>query len=90
MPRFRFVVRGVVQGVGFRAATRRAALQLGVVGCVRNRPDGAVEGEAAAAPAALAAFRAWLAQGPPSARVHEVVWEAVAERPDEGAFAIER
>lgn len=39
----RAVVRGRVQGVGFRHATRRAALSLGARGYVRNLPDGSVE-----------------------------------------------
>jgi acylphosphatase len=39
----RVVVEGLVQGVGFREFTRRAALRLNVSGWVRNRPDGAVE-----------------------------------------------
>jgi len=37
------LVDGVVQGVGCREFTRRAALSLGVTGWVRNRSDGAVE-----------------------------------------------
>jgi acylphosphatase len=43
---YRFVVTGRVQGVGFRAATRRKAQSLGLTGWVRNRNDGAVEGVA--------------------------------------------
>jgi acylphosphatase len=37
------VVRGRVQGVGFRYWTRRQAERLGLVGTATNRPDGAVE-----------------------------------------------
>ena len=36
----RAVVTGAVQGVGFRHATRRRALGLGVAGWVRNGDDG--------------------------------------------------
>ena len=39
----RAVVLGRVQGVGFRFFAERAAREAGVVGWVRNRPDGAVE-----------------------------------------------
>ena len=65
----RFRVTGRVQGVGFRYFVRRAARELGLVGRVRNLPDGAVEVEAAGRPEALAALRQVLAEGPPGARV---------------------
>jgi len=38
------VVRGKVQGVGFRAFVEHHALQRGLAGWVRNRRDGSVEG----------------------------------------------
>lgn len=68
----RFVVRGRVQGVGFRAATRRRALALGVVGHASNLPDGAVEVSAAGRADALDALAEWLAAGPAGARVDAV------------------
>lgn len=37
------IVRGRVQGVGFRATTYRYAIDLGLKGTVRNIPDGTVE-----------------------------------------------
>jgi acylphosphatase len=74
---YRFVVTGRVQGVGFRAATRRKAQSLGLTGWVRNRNDGAVEGVASSRDAkSLDAFRQWLQQGPPIARVARVDWRA--------------
>jgi acylphosphatase len=69
----RFIVRGLVQGVGFRAATQRKARALGVVGWVRNLPDGRVEALAGGAPEALEALHAWLHQGPTGAVVDDVV-----------------
>jgi acylphosphatase len=69
----RFIVRGLVQGVGFRAATQRKARALGVVGWVRNLPDGRVEALAGGAPEALEALHAWLYQGPTGAVVDDVV-----------------
>ncbi len=39
----RALIRGSVQGVGFRATTYRYANRLGLVGTVRNLPDGRVE-----------------------------------------------
>lgn len=75
---YRFVVRGRVQGVFFRQSTRERAMQLGLVGWVRNRADGAVEGEVAGADAAaLEAFRNWLQRGPSRAQVQDLVWEPV-------------
>lgn len=39
----RAIVKGRVQGVGFRAVTKRLADQKGLQGTVRNLPDGNVE-----------------------------------------------
>lgn len=75
----RYHIRGKVQGVCFRAATRDAARALGIVGWVRNRTDGTVEVLAAGTAAALQAFAAWLAQGPPRARVDAVLSETCDE-----------
>jgi acylphosphatase len=61
---FRFVVRGRVQGVGFRRSAQQEALRLGLTGWVRNTPAGDVEGTAEGDPAALEAFASWLAIGP--------------------------
>jgi acylphosphatase len=65
----RFVVRGRVQGVGFRAHTRREAVALGLQGSARNLADGTVEVLAQGDVAAIEALAAWLRQGPPLARV---------------------
>jgi len=67
--RFRAIVRGRVQGVGFRACTQEVARDLGVGGWVRNLPDGAVEVEAEGDEAALRALEKFLRQGPRMARV---------------------
>lgn len=88
---YRFVVQGRVQGVGFRAATQRKALFLGLHGWVRNREDGAVEGAVTGSSAAeLAAFSAWLRQGPPGARVDACTWQATNETIDEDGFLVRR
>lgn len=67
-----FRVEGKVQGVWYRAFTREAATRLGLVGWVRNEPDGAVSGEAEGEDAALDAFVAELRRGPPRAHVDAV------------------
>ena len=71
-----FVVRGLVQGVGFRAATQRRARALGVVGWVRNLPNGGVEVLAGGTPEALEGLHAWLHQGPRGAVVEGVTMTA--------------
>jgi len=73
----RFLVSGHVQGVGFRAAARRRAIELGLTGYVRNLADGRVEILAQGDPANIDAFAGWLLQGPPLARVDDVQREDV-------------
>lgn len=68
----RFVVRGVVQGVGFRNALCREALRLGLAGWVRNRRDGTVEALAVGSNHALDALQRWSQCGPAAARVDAV------------------
>ncbi len=67
-----FVVRGHVQGVGFRAGARHQALGQGLSGYAQNRPDGSVEVFVQGAAPAIEAFARWLALGPPLARVEGV------------------
>ena len=64
-----FLVRGRVQGVGFRAATQREALRLGLVGKANNMPDGAVKVRAFGSEVALDRLAQYLAHGPRFARV---------------------
>ena len=68
----RAVVTGAVQGVGFRDATRRRAGELGLMGWVRNEPDGSVGVHAEGEPAAIDALLAFLHEGPRGAAVGEV------------------
>lgn len=76
----RFLVRGRVQGVWFRASTRDEALRLGLAGHALNLPDGRVEVLACGNDAALDALAAWLRHGPPLAEVQEVLSEDLVER----------
>jgi acylphosphatase len=68
----RLVIRGRVQGVGYRDAAVQAAFELGVCGWVRNRPDGSVEALAQGLPEAVERFVGWCRRGPPLARVADV------------------
>jgi acylphosphatase len=67
-----YLVRGRVQGVGFRWWTQRTARRLGLGGHVRNLPDGSVEIHAAGAREALEVLERALREGPPAARVESV------------------
>ena len=68
----RLVIRGRVQGVGYRDAAVQAAFAVGVLGWVRKRQDGSVEALAQGEPEAVERFVTWCRRGPPSARVVEV------------------
>ncbi|MGH7620434.1 MAG: acylphosphatase [Gemmatimonadaceae bacterium] len=70
--RMHVVVRGRVQGVGFRWFVREAARNAQLSGWVRNRQDGSVELEAEGAAGALDALRAAVARGPNGAHVSSV------------------
>lgn len=65
-------VHGKVQGVWFRAWAADMALELGVTGWVRNRPDGSVEAVGQGQDEALERFVERLHEGPPLARVSRV------------------
>lgn len=67
--RAHIVVKGRVQGVFFRANTQEVAMDLGLVGSVKNRPDGSVEIVAEGEENALKALEEWCYKGPPSANV---------------------
>lgn len=68
----RFLIRGLVQGVGYRYFAVRAAERHGIAGYVRNLPDGRVEVVAEGEPAAMEAFKRELERGPAYARVTAV------------------
>jgi len=86
--RVRIVVSGRVQGVGFRYATINEARRLALAGWARNAPDGSVEIVAEGAPDAVRALIAWCGQGPPSARVRNVVHSEVERDQPLGGFGV--
>ena len=85
----RFVVRGRVQGVGFRWFVEREASTLGIFGWVRNNFDGSVEVLASGTREQLNQLRRKLQEGPRAARVDDV--DETEARPVEGlkTFRIE-
>ena len=65
----KIVVRGKFQGVGFRNATWRKAIELGIMGIVRNLDDGSVEMLASATEKEFKIFENWCRMGSSHARV---------------------
>jgi acylphosphatase len=85
----RFVVRGRVQGVGFRWFVEAEAHKLGVGGWVRNNADGSVEVLAQGRRGQLLELRGRLRQGPRAARVDGVEESEAEPVPGLNAFRIE-
>ncbi len=85
----RFIVRGRVQGVGFRFFVEREAHMLGLAGWVRNNPDGSVEVLAMGTPEQLAGLRSRLRAGPRAARVDAVDESETKLVPGLNTFRIE-
>ena len=69
---FQVVIRGRVQGVGYRAWTELMALERGVAGWVRNRRDGSVEALFAGAEELVLTMIELCREGPPGARVEAI------------------
>jgi acylphosphatase len=72
MEHYKISVKGKVQGVFYRASTRKIALELNIKGFVRNEDNGDVYIEAEADATALEKFLDWCRKGPDRARVEQV------------------
>jgi acylphosphatase len=83
MKRVHVYVSGRVQGVFFRAATKRAATSLNLTGWVRNMADGRVEAVFEGEDDNVDKMLAWCHIGPPAARVEKVT---IKEEPYTGEF----
>ena len=86
----RVIVEGVVQGVGYREFTRRAASRLNVSGWVRNRSDGAVEALVRGSPAGVETLIAEMRKGPRFAAVESVrvIEHDETQSHDDGTFVV--
>lgn len=86
-----FLIRGRVQGVGFRWFVHREAAELGLRGWVRNTDNGEVEIVAAGDPAVLAELRTELHKGSRGSRVDAVIEHELTESEGESldSFKIE-
>jgi acylphosphatase len=82
------VIKGRVQGVGFRFFTVEAARRMGISGWVRNLANGDVEAEAEGAPQTVAAFIQELKTGHRWARVDSVSETPIAAKGRKEPFDI--
>jgi acylphosphatase len=84
----RYIVRGRVQGVGYRYFVKGIAERLGVVGFVRNLPSGDVEVVAEADGVTLNLLKEELERGPRMSRVTEVTATEVPVSGKYSSFSI--
>lgn len=68
----RIKVHGKVQGVFFRKYTQRKAMELGLVGWVKNEEDGTVSLEIEGELHSILAMQSWLRLGPPESTVESL------------------
>ena len=85
---FTGVIRGRVQGVGYRYFAKNKADELGLVGWVRNLPDGSVEIQATGAPSSLEQFMQRLKEGPIGSRVVDAEFQWIQSNGDPKGFEI--
>lgn len=71
----RCYISGKVQGVWFRASTKKQADELGITGFARNLADGRVEVLACGKEKDIAKLYEWLKQGPQLAKVTDITYE---------------
>ncbi|MFN3947726.1 MAG: acylphosphatase [Aquificaceae bacterium] len=88
MVALRVYVGGIVQGVGFRAFTKRVADSYGLSGWVRNLPDGRVEIFAQGNEEVIWAFLREVFKGPRAGRVNSMEILKEVPKDDEGDFVI--
>ena len=74
-----FMVRGRVQGVGFRWYVHREAAEIGLRGWVRNTTDGCVEIVAAGTPEQIAELKEAVKKGSRGSRVDAVLEHELVE-----------
>lgn len=86
-----YLIKGRVQGVGFRWFVHREAAMLGLSGWVRNTEDGHVEVVAAGGPEELAELQTALRKGSRGSRVDAVIEHELedSEAASLGSFQIE-
>jgi acylphosphatase len=74
-------VKGIVQGVFYRQATRETAIQMDITGEIKNMPDGTVQIIATGNEGQLEDLIEWCKTGPKRAVVTDVIVEQITLRP---------
>jgi acylphosphatase len=83
-----FKISGLVQGIGYRWFVRDTAARHNLTGLVRNRRDGAVEGEAQGGKKAIEAFVFEIRTGCPQAKISGAETRETEEKTGEKDFII--
>ncbi len=86
----KFLIRGDVQGIGYRFFAQRAAASHQVMGYVRNCSDGTVEAVAEGSPFDVEEFKKDLVTGPQWATVRQVEEICLEPTGQYSSFRIER
>lgn len=88
MQRYKIIVKGIVQGVGFRYHTQKTATNLNIQGYVKNLADGSVYIEAQGNGLDLTTFLDWVRIGPAHAEVRHFKKEEIPLNNTENSFTI--
>ena len=80
----KFLIEGLVQGVGFRYSTSYEGLRIGLSGYAKNLPNGDVEVVACGTTDQIDLLGAWLQHGPRTSRVDKVSREPISYKPFKG------
>jgi len=86
----KFVLSGLVQGVGFRFFTQRVAARHQIRGYVKNLDDGRVEAFAQGGPKSVEAFKHDITAGPRFSKVSDIEEIVLEPNTAYSAFRIER
>jgi len=76
---YQLSITGKVQGVWFRASAKDKAISLGLTGKVWNQPDGNVGAIIQGPVNKIIQFVEWCKEGPPLAKVEDVIYEEIAD-----------
>jgi acylphosphatase len=83
------IISGRVQGVFYRAETKKAADKFGIQGYVKNMPNGSVEAVFEGDNSIVEKMLNWCKEGPPAARVENILSEKLEALSNFEAFLIQ-